>query len=609
MMEFCGTLVYFFLIFGIGMVFARRFEVDAVCKLAISFLVGSLITNYVMFSLALFYQVNTLAVSIFISVALIIFVITSRDIWSVVKETKVFVSDYLIKDDKWSKIFLVVISLIALWMILLSTTPPRAADALRSHLVQIKDIVDNHGFIFRPYCLYNVPMFFTLTFLPVFYAFKGVGLQFSILFSYFLSFIFILRLAKVSRIKSSRLLVLIITLIPIFFQESHQVYNDLVVILFILIAFFLLTENFSKEPDLRFYYLAFVSIGFSIGVKLQTVLVIPWIIVLGWQVLKRNGNVRYRFIHLCGGLLMMMLIPSPIFLRNFINVGNPIWPMMAELMPAKVLYWDQIAKNFVSLHKGNYSLLSFIYAIKSILLYPLIPCTIWILAVLGAITNRGSNRLYIGNGLILYFGAFWVINPNWGGWMWRYSIWILPLGVISAIMFYEWLQKKKFIKLKIICQMAIVVTITYGIGIGIFYSKGYLEYIVTRDLEKYHKATYYWSEYNWINNNIPKNSNFLVIVGAGQTYYLDRPYIRGDDMSGAINWNTVNNILSLNNILKDMKINYVFYVRNKGRISKLLDEFSLLNSTKVILDRKTTISTQRIMGTFTMANVRLLKIL
>ena len=193
--------------------------------------------------------------------------------------------------------------------------------------------------------------------------------------------------------------------------------------------------------------------------------------------------------------------------------------------------------------------------------------------------------------------------------MWRYSIWILPLGILSAVMLYEWLKMKKFKKFKAIYQLSILVTLVYGIGIGLLYSKGYFEYLIDKDLKKYHKATYYWAEYDWINKNLPEDATFLVIVGAGQTYYLDREYIRGDSMSGEINWDFVKDVLSLKNILRSRGIDYIFYVRNQGKISCLFDELAVKSSARVVFDRKTPISTQRILGTYTIADVRLLELL
>ena len=88
----------------------------------------------------------------------------------------------------------------------------------------------------------------------------------------------------------------------------------------------------------------------------------------------------------------------------------------------------------------------------------------------------------------------------------------------------------------------------------------YARYDVTGDSSTFHRFTWYYPVYDWINKNTPKASRFLVIVYSGHSYYLDRPYRRADPwLSGVVDWSHVASSADVAQVLRHGGYDYVLY--------------------------------------------------
>jgi hypothetical protein len=605
-----GVPVYFLLISGVGMVFAQKIQTDLISRFAASLVIGSSIIGIVMFSLAILDYIYPASMIVVISIAVLLTLLSSKPLWESLKELGNFLKHYVVKNDKWSKLFIVAIVLLVTWLILLSWTPPRQADAMRYHLALSKDIVQNHGLIFRPYVHYNFPLYFNLLFLPVYMAFKGIGLQFAVLGCFILSVIFTLRLAYQLQLKYSRLLVFLFCLIPLFYYEAHQVFNDWVVACYIIMGFVLLLDR-AVKPSLLVVFLGFLSLGFALGVKCHAVLFIPWFALLGWDCLKSVKSSAHRIIYLFLALITMGVIASPCYMRNFINTGNPFWPLLQGLFPASNNSLSQVAKLFeATTRSGNHSIGTLINSLRNYVSNPLLPGTVWPLAFFGAVLGR-KTPLRIGFGLLTYVSIWWVIQPSLP---WRYSFFALPVGLLAVVLLYETVKSYQLSLFKLFYQAIVAITLIYGIGVGVVYSRGYIEYFFHRDLERYHQATWFYPEYMWINKTLPEDAHLLVIVSAGQTYYLDRSYLRAGPLSGIIDWTALKDVAELREKLFQLNIDYVLYeVRDWGshplsyHMMELIEKLSTPPS-QVIWDRQTLRCSSRMKKEYTPTVLRLIKL-
>lgn len=603
-----GVPVYFLLISGIGMVFAQKIQTDLISRFAASLVIGSSIIGIVMFSLAILDYIYPSSIIVVVSIAVLLTLLSSKPLWASLKGLGNFLKHYVVKNDKWSKLFIVAIVLLVTWLILLSWTPPRQADAMRYHLALSKDFVQNHGLIFRPYAHYNFPLYFNLLFLPVYMAFKGIGLQFTVLGCFILSVIFTLRLAYQLQLKYPRLLVFLFCLIPLFYHEAHQVFNDWVVVCYVIMGFVLLLDRTAK-PSLLVVFLGFLSLGFALGVKYQAVLFIPWFILLGWDRLKSVKSPARRILYIFLALIPMGALASPCYIRNFINTGNPFWPLLQSLFPASNNYLSQVAKLFEASRSGNHSIGTLINSLRNYVSNPLLPGTVWPLAFLGAVLGR-KTPLRIGFGLLTYVSIWWVIQPSLDC---RYSMYALPIGLLAVILLYETVKSYQFPLFKLFYQAIVAITLIYGIGVGVVYSKGYIEYFFHRDLERYHQATWFYPEYMWINKTLPEDVHLLVIVSAGQTYYLDRSYLRADPpLSGMIDWTALKDVAELRKKLFQLNIDYVLYeVRDWDTpnyyMMELIEKLSMPPS-QVIWDRHTLLCHSRIKKEYSSTVLRLIKL-
>ena len=602
--------VYFIIIGGIGMPLAKFFfsnKTQPIELLASAFLAGSIITGLYIFSISHLHLITNSYVFGFTAISFFLTLIYIKDIFLSFKACYIFLKKYLIKQDKWSRVFFIVLIILLAWILLLSYTPPRAADAMRYHLAQLKDIVQNHGFVLRPYCHYNFPLYFSLLFLPIFMLLKGVGIKLAVCVYFLLSLFILLRIAKKIKLKYSRFLFLSFFLIPIVYHEAHIVTNDWALIFYSLIGFLFLLKS-SETKNIAWIYFAFLALGFAMGIKYQSIILIPWYLIIAYPILK-NTKKLCSIYHLLGSFIIMTLVASPFYIRNFINLGNPVWPLAQNIFARQHDYLYQIVQQFNQGIQGTHSFHGVFVNLKTFLTYPQIPITIWFLILLGVIFTK-RTELKIGLGILLYFIVWWIFQPCL---YIRFSLYALPIGLIAAVSLYEMLINKKQKILLFGYRIIVLITAIYFIAMAGWYSIFYVKYYFDRNLDSYHKYTWYYDSYKWINAHIPRNSLILCIVSAGQTYYLDRPYLRADPtLSGLIDWNSIENEEQL---LKKLKINYIFYDfaywsaalggKNKMElINKLID----LSSTKIIFIKKEDLYSSRIKKQYSTTSTYLLKI-
>ena len=150
---------------------------------------------------------------------------------------------------------------------------------------------------------------------------------------------------------------------------------------------------------------------------------------------------------------------------------------------------------------------------------------------------------------------------------------------------------------------------------GIYYSADGARYLFDGDLPRFHRATWYYPVYAWINNSLPDDARLLVIVRSGQSYYLNRRYRRADPfLTGVVNWDSLRGTADLDRVLAEGRYSYLLYDRTDwspypggSRMQQLLDD--AIQDKTLIPERRFRVRlvASRLLGTSSDADVWLLR--
>jgi hypothetical protein len=88
----------------------------------------------------------------------------------------------------------------------------------------------------------------------------------------------------------------------------------------------------------------------------------------------------------------------------------------------------------------------------------------------------------------------------------------------------------------------------------------YALYDLKGDAKTYHRFTWYYPTYDWVNRSTSTDARFLVVAYSGHSYYLDRSYRRADPwLSGVVDWSRVDSGEALEKLMKDNGYEYLIY--------------------------------------------------
>lgn len=248
---------------------------------------------------------------------------------------KVFVADYAAITSSGRELcnfenaFLSVLVIIATAWILLATYffPPRGTDDVSYHLPAVYEFVLNHKIRMLPVKslhLFSFPMNANLLFVwPVILLqdtrwIEGVQLLiglYGIIVLYGLGCMF-----RLSR-QNALFISLLFFLTPVVLKQAGCNYIDLIVSVFLLLSLFF-ALLFLQNKRLLFFYLLFAAIGLLIGMKYH-MLALAFFMML--MVIPKVMSLQRK--HLFAGIALIFLLGGYWYLRNFILLGNPLYPM------------------------------------------------------------------------------------------------------------------------------------------------------------------------------------------------------------------------------------------------------------------------------------------
>lgn len=605
------VLIYIVLLSACGCFFLRKWKMEPLLLFPAGFVIGSIFMGGGMFLLVSTDHVSPIPIIILVAGIAVLGIFGIPTTLRSLKEAKRFLCSH-VYTGKY-RVLLVILLFVGLVLYFASAyTPPRGGDAMRYHLAQIKETVKYGGFVYRPYYHYNFPQYFHYLFIPVFMLVGGVGVKLSVCFYSVLVVFAVLYLsARTEQAKSLLFLALFLIFTPLYTREATIVNNDIPMIFYGLIGLLLLTE-FKAKAQIRYLIIAYASLGFALGCKYQAVLYLPLYTLAAFLILRSHWRLSLKYVAIIPLSIIPFLVASPFLIRNLHYTGDPFWPLLQDFFHVQKDYLYQVTKATADRWQGNIGPAALARSIVSLGSYSHIIPIIWILW-LGYYFTRFPSGLVYKAGTLLFFCAWFLLQPKIYP---RFAIYILPVVAIMAISFCEWCYNKHSYFGKVPYIIAIL-CILLGIGVSILYSSDFLIYHLDRDLEQYHESTWFYDQYQWINQNLRGNEKVLVIVGSGLTYYIDAEYLRADpELSGLIDWTAIRNVEELKDILSKLQVRYIFYddrnwsgypggsnmmrlmhgLKNAGGVSVLLED----NNVKLV--------TLRILGRFTITKVFLLDV-
>lgn len=613
-MPFFIALIHLLLAIGLGGFFLRTRSSHRGYALLSAGVLGVTITAFLFLGLSRFALLTTQGVvsalvALAIPGALGWRSLISASCDSTIRQT---VSSWWRSLDHWDRLTLALCAVCLVFYLANAWAPPRGADAMRYHLAQLKDLARSGSFVYRPYYHYNFPLLFSYFAFPVYFLAGGIGVKMLNFFLFCALLPVVYALGRLAGLARPLLVVLALVLTPSMLVASTRVLNDVTVTLS-LFAGLLFLHRFQREPRLSFLVLAYLALGFSLGVKYQSVIFGVWYLWLTWVALGRKISLRTISTVACLGLLAV-LMSSPFLVRNALNTGVPTWPLYQDLFGAEKDYLYEVSNAYSSALAGKHDLATTLNGIKGVVLSPQGLPGLWLLMPLGLwIAGRrarvGQDGLYLAYGVGSIFVLWWVAQPALYP---RFVNFFLPALLVLAAMGVESLQGRWPRRG---AALIIAVCALYGAGITVAYSADALRYQVDGNEEAYHRFTWFWSEYRWVNENLPADAELLVIVMSGHTYYLDRDYIRADPfLAGSIDWRSMDPT-TLREELRDRGIRYIFYEnRDWGpfpggdRMEEVVQELAREPDVRMLWKRNVQLGTSRIRRRFEDSEVWLLEI-
>ncbi|MEE3327640.1 MAG: hypothetical protein VX252_09915 [Myxococcota bacterium] len=457
--------------------------------------------------------------------------------------------------DQWDRLcfWLIGLCLFVLWLD--AATPPRNGDAMRYHLAQMEDMARHGGFVYRPYYHYNFPSYYAYLTTPLYFFSGGLAVK---LFNFFVAGVvaaITYGLGRAAGIRRPLIPVLGLLLTPGIIRAAATVGNDLAVLAFALAGILLLHRSI-KVRDQSLIPMAYVALGFAVGVKYQSLLFLPWYLWLTWVALERriDGSGLWKLM-LAGGIAL--LLPAPFFLRNYLNTGDPVWPLQLDLFGVERDYLYEITRRYSNSMTGRHSWSTawkaFVQLITSGAVIPTVTAFAF-LGIGGLIYRwRDKTHLYLAFGVLSQIFLWWIIQPTLYPRFWNY---LIPQFMVAALIAYEMLKK---LWLRRLALLAAAATVTLSVIVLAIYSISLFRYHLDGDLEAYHDYTWFYDEYAWMDENLPDQAQVLVVVLSGHTYYMPRDYLRADPLySGLLDWRELDD-QGVYDAMEELNLDYVFY--------------------------------------------------
>jgi len=537
---------------AIGSFFFRFLIIDnRFLRIGFSILIGSAITAtlYSIFSVMRLVTLGIFICMFLSAIALIYYLfINFGKLKAAVRKCKI-----LLKDN--FKISILTLGVLTFYWII-AIMPPRDADVMRYHLAHIRQIIIDGGWepIFD-YC-YAFPFGWSINYLP--YEFLGIP-QVAHLLNlglFIITCMILYRLAIRYTLKNVAILsCLFFVSLPLMLKTATTAHVDMYIIFVVacitLVVVLMLKMN--KNVYILLGFGAWIGIqsryqAFIIGIAVTLYMMI----LLFRKQIKIETMIPYSIGSVCA-----IILSSPFYIFNFVNLRNPVWPFMIPLFNGLNTYANQVAAKCSSNIVGSFNLKIIILNIKNLLMcLPTFPIPILLAClIIASIIWKNIRMMKLIHFIILFSLIAFFVQPNLD----PRTIFIIVIPIIVAcILVINKLIYYELIKKIIVCLF--IIFILSCIVIDVRYSQDYFQYLINGNKEVFHQNTWFYDVYKYINESTPENAKFLVIVTSGHSYYLNRSYRRADPwLSGEVDWLATENINDFKQVLQEGNYRYIVY--------------------------------------------------
>lgn len=513
--------------------------------------IGMIFTTFVFLLLSFVKSVNISTISFFYVFPFILLMIFGK------------INDLTYSFKKFFQQCTTVDYIIFLIPLLYSFLPSSFYDTLVYHLGIPNIIIQYNGFINTPNIVYfNTSIYYEIGLVPITFA----GDLVPRIFHFIIGLFFLISIINFSiitfKIKNKTLLFLFILSMPLSMFLLTTIKNDLIVALFI----FLGIKHFYNNK-----YLSAIFWGFSFGVKYFSI--IPFTIFILIQIFNKRLKVKELFKFFS----IYSLIIFPLFIKNIIYIGNPVYPFLYNIFYTE--FWDLsrsiIMKNDVGqITKtiSNFIRLPFDISFNTYGFVGHIGVQFLVFLPFLIFVAKKHNTLFYFSILTLFTGSYFS-----GSIRFFYIVFL----ILSIYIVYIIESNKK----KVLIYLAIII-IFINIGYSIVFQENlyllYKFYSGKLNIETYKSHLFpSYEGFKFINTNTPKNSKIL-LVGEARNFYLKRKYI----VSSALDFPAINNYINncknyedFKNNLKKNKINYIFL--SKSELLRTYKKYNRFSNTQL----------------------------
>jgi hypothetical protein len=442
-------------------------------------------------------------------------------------------------DRRWT-LALCVLGVVA-W--LYAIAPPREADAMRYHLAHLRQIISDGQWQPIADFHYALPFAWSLNFLPFELIHLPQAAQLTSLLLLVVLSASLIRIANEST-RSTWALVLVALLVahPFVVRTFTSPTADPYAVLVVFTAGVLLlrVDNISGVEARLLGFVSWIGVGSRYQLIAWAVIVTAWVV---WRIRNRARN-RELLGAFGTGAVAALVLASPFYVANLATFGNPVWPLFVSRESAAVDYASAIARRYSDALSSGFSPRLVLEQLMALVTPgPAVPIAagIMLVCIAGLFSRRAARNLAVTS---LLFVLMWLPVA----WPFSYPRLVLPMIGAAILIALElpgrdWKPPKVFVGALIFAVIAMGAATAYA-GVE------YFRYDATGNSRRFHRYTWFYDVYDWINRTTPKNSRFLVIVYSGHSYYLDRPYRRADPwLSGVVDWRRVSTAEQLDSVL------------------------------------------------------------
>jgi 4-amino-4-deoxy-L-arabinose transferase-like glycosyltransferase len=441
---------------------------------------------------------------------------------------------------------------VLLWVYAIA--PPRDGDVMRYHLAHIRQIIVDGGWEAIADYHYAFPFGWSLNYLP----FEWLHLpQAAALVNAALWIVIVAGLLRLARKSDSpriaQLVAVLFFVHPFVIRTFASAMVDAYAILMVFtVALLLLRLHDTRRVA--------VLLGFACWIGAQSRYQLVALGIAGTAVFLMDSARRRtwrRGKRFALGTAVALALASPFYVANLNDFGNPVWPLLVPFINGTTSYADQVAAAYTQAMTGPRDPLYALHQLWALVRTPsLVPIPIAVLLIVPLGFRGTSSALRRVAWLGLFFLVLWVVmEPHLFP---RHILLLLPVAALLFVPALAGLWSRE--RLTRVVDRVLVGAIAASILLSAIFAWDYVRYDLTGDKTAYHKFTWYYPVYDWINMNTSRDARFLVIVYSGHSYYLDRPYRRADPwLSGVVDWSHVASATDLGRVLMHGGYQYVVY--------------------------------------------------